>query len=118
MYKAAIYAIIMLLAILIFLAANYAIIMLLAILYFPVSGGRPVRPGIDGIVDILQAHISLRFPVDFAFRVSENTTKNVDIVRMMSSIHAGAFAGRHHLIPHSALVSKPCHPVAPARHYM
>jgi hypothetical protein len=48
---------------------------------------RKVRLGIGGIVDVSQAHfVAIR--VYFALGVSENTTKYVDIVRMISSIHS------------------------------
>jgi hypothetical protein len=49
------------------------------------SGTRMKRLGINGIVDTLQAHFAV-ISEDFAFGVSKNTTKYVNIVRMMSSI--------------------------------
>jgi hypothetical protein len=44
-----------------------------------------IRLGIDGIVDILQAFFAA-ISGTFRIRVSENITKYVDIVRMISSI--------------------------------
>jgi hypothetical protein len=53
-----------------------------------------VRLGVD-VSSIFHKRISLRFRVHFAFGVSENTTKYVDNVRMISSIPSLRLLGRY-----------------------